>query len=267
MRFYFYLFVICSNFLLVHPEIVYGWTPGEFVFEIDYLKYQTSHFWNKNGKKMPAFNHFDQNQYSFYLEYNPSRNDVVSWQGAYNRIEESVNGRTLGFSDSELIWKHYVYSCHSKYAALELRGIIPIGYSYKPGLRYGRPGIQLSGIFLQYLHPFGHQLWYQTRLGFRTYQGFPSDQIRADVIAGYEVAQNLQIIAATYLDYGLFNGTFRADRNMIAFDPNYRLLQAEMHALYYLNRWSYCAVGYFRHLWGNNVGTGGGWFGSLGVHF
>ncbi len=229
--------------------------------------YNTSHFWNKHGKRLPAFNDFHKRTYSVLAEYGLTAKDTIGLQDAYGHIKESLNSNTMGFADAELSWKHLFHQCGPDQFIAKIAAIIPVAHIYKPGLRYGRFGVEIDCI---YLHRFAYRErcgWCQAQLGYRYYQGFPSDQIVVDCSAGYHLFPCFQLVVDGCLEYGTFNGKFHVSKNMILFDPNFRLFKLEIQGILRVYRALHASIGYYRHMWGNNVGTGGGAFATAYVLF
>lgn len=233
---------------------------GGFYCSTHYSTYNTSHFWNKNGKKLPSYNDFHKKTYHAYSEYGLTSLDTLGIWGSYSRIEESVNGRTIGFADFEINWRHLWCQYNGHNFATQVIAIVPAESTYKPGLRYGRYGGEISLLYLREFDFYHRGAWCETRLGYRTYDGFPSDQIRADLMVGYQLFSRLEIMAEAFLDFGLFNGDFYVNQNVILYNPNYRLLKLQVEGYLTLTDFAYINVGYFQHVWGENIGTGGGLF-------
>lgn len=245
-----------------HHTTAFIGQPGEIDCLLSYSHYDTDHFWNKHGKKLPTHNHFRRQAYTLYAEYALRCEDSFTFDGGYDVIRESLNGPTLGLEDFELGWKHMVYSTDTAALTTQITALIPGGVK-RSSLRYGQWGIQAE---LLYSDQYGDG-WYDLGLGYRYYQGFPSDQIVADAAVGYDFSRCLQFIAALQLEYGLFNGQARKNFNNIVFNPNYRLLNGQIECDYRLMRHVTLVAGGFTHLWGNNVGSGGGFFGGAWIDF
>ena len=95
--------------------------------------------------------------------------------------------------------------------------------------------------------------------GYRVYSGFPSDQIRAylDLFYNYG-SRKWYLWLQGKLEYGVFNGKRKEHFNQILFNPNYRLFKGAIRFVGFVTPSLYIEGGYFQHLWGENVGTGGG---------
>jgi hypothetical protein len=234
---------------------------------IGYQNYHTSHFWNKSGKKRKAYNRFHENQYSFYAQYGLTPLDTIGLTGSFDRIQESMNGRLLGWTDFELDWKH-LFQCvpHGQFF-MQVIAILPSKTVFQPAVRYGRFGGEFALHYRKVLCIQEQRCWFELKGGYRTYQGFPSDQLRAYLRVAYNPYKPVDLIASSYLEYGVFNGNRKINQSLVAFSANYRLLRIQLEAVaYFLDRFS-VAGGYFWHVWGENVGTGGGAFANASVRF
>lgn len=240
---------------------------GHLFLSGTYWNYHSHTFWNKNGKKRDAFNTFEKNEFSLYAAYGLTRCDTLWVNGGWARIEESLNGRVFGFSDIEIGWKHLLGRVKGHLLTAEIVGIVPAESEFKPGLRYGRFGGEANlligkGFCLNELPGS-----YNVRLGYRVYEGFPSDQFRCDGAVHWKPFRCIRISAILGLEYGVFNGHSRVDQSFFLFNPNYRLLRGEIYTTLSLYKGASAFVGYRQHLWGENVGTHGGALGGLQVQF
>lgn len=104
-------------------------------------------------------------------------------------------------------------------------------------------------------------------IGYRKYEGFPSDQLRAQAMVNFFLFSRLQITGSSHLEYGLFNGSSRTDESLFLLNPNYRLLRSQIDVVLCLYKGASIFVGYHRHLWGRNVGTEGGMYGGTQIQF
>jgi hypothetical protein len=239
---------------------------GEFVASLDYLAYKTDHFWNRKGKRLPTYNDFRAQTEAANLKYGlTSRDTLIGW-AAYSCIDESMNGKTIGFQDVEIGWRH-AFSCWKAFEiSSQVLLLIPVGKA-KDSLRYGRFGSEFDLHAIQYFQFNQHPGWVESLVGYRLYSGFPSDQIRANIRIGYDLLSWLQASGGLHLDYGVFNGTKPFSGPSILLEPNYRLLKVECESLVQITSMFYLRGGYFHHIWGENVGTGSGWYGGLLLDF
>ncbi|MFQ5729872.1 MAG: hypothetical protein ACE5GN_05890, partial [Waddliaceae bacterium] len=202
-----------------------------------------------------------------YAEHGFTCNDTISIRGSWARIDESINGRTFGFEDVEVGWKHCLGTKLGHLFSVELLGIVPVETVHKPGLRYGEYGGECNLLFSR-----GFAFWdrcasYDLRVGYRVYAGFPSDQVRVNGALNFFPFSRLMITASGHLEYGLFNGGSRTDESLFLLNPNYRLFRGQIEATACIYKGLSAFIGYQRHLWGRNVGTEGGIYGGAQVQF
>lgn len=220
--------------------------------------YSTDHFWNKHGKKLPTYNHFKKTSIHAFLEYDHSPIDSFGLYIAFSHIKESINSHTHDFNDIEFSWMHQLYQTETSCYAIQVTGVIPAEHEFQPELSYGNFGVELSGFYANHFTFKNNPGCLELALRYRTYQGFPSDLIRADIVVSYDLSRRLYINAGAYLDYGLFNGKHRDNTNIVLLNPNYRLLSTQVQAVFRFFDQLTVGLGYFHHIWGNNVGTGNG---------
>src|SRR5262249_47998950 len=134
-------------------------------------------------------------------------------------------------------------------------------------IRYGKGGVEVDLLYSSRFQFRQRSGWYDLLLGYRHYQGFPSDQIRSSGAIGYIFSSYIQTIATLELDYVGFNGKAEKNLNNIVFHPNYRLLTGKLEAVIRLFSPFSVSLGGYQHLWGQNVGAGGGFFCGLWTDF
>ena len=221
--------------------------------------YSTDHFWNKHGKKQPTYNHFKQQSYLLYVEYAIQPCDSLSLNGGFTQVQESLHGHQRGIEDIQIGWKHQFSGSDTSALTGKLTGIVPVG-DKKCAVRYGKAGLQLALLYSQLFWLQQYCGWCDFDLGYRWYQGFPSDQIRADLALGVVVHPGIWLVASSQLDYGLFNGQSRGNINNIVLNSNYRRLQGKLECVFNLLTHLSVSLGGYVHFWGQNVGSGGGYF-------
>lgn len=254
---------ICS--VMLCAETAYMLPQGKFFFCSEYQHYKTDHFWNHKGSKKDSFSDFDMNSYRARLAYGLSCKDTISLKGAYIRIDEKLNGRTLGMDDLELSWKRHFGCWNGKLISAQLTTIIPMGDKKQP-VRYGSWGAEAAILMSKPWSYHSFCGWIDSSLAYRWYEGFPSDQIRASFIFGTQL-NRWTLVNSNFIDYGLWNGKKQIGHSMIRKSANYRLWKTQLELRYQICRWLCLSGGYFQHLWGRNVGTGGGYFGNFSFCF
>ena len=240
---------------------------GETAGRGTFWSYSASRFWDSSGRSQSAYNDFEIKEYIFSFAYGLTRCDTLSVRGGWARVEESMNGRVFGFEDCEIGWKHSLGEKWGHLMAVELVGILPVEDTYKPGVRYGEYGAEINLLMSSGFELYNRRGSYDLRAGYRAYAGFPSDQIRADGSVLFMPWPKVMLTASGHLEYGLFTGHSRTDASLFLLNPNYRLLRAQVEATFCLFKRVSPFVGYQRHVWGRNVGTGGGLYGGLQAKF
>lgn len=242
-----------------HHTTAYIGTPGESDTLLSYSRYTTNHFWNKHGKLLPTHNEFKRQSILLYSEYALNAQNSLSINGGYSLVEESLDGNSRGVEDIELGWKYLLLDGCTSALTSQIIAIIPCGEK-KTSIRYGKAGIQASLLYSDLFELWDRCGWYDLDLGYRFYSGFPADQIRSSAAVGYNIASCVTLIGTMELEYGVGNGKSEGNRNNIVFHPNYRLLKAKIECVINLFPHVAVTVGGFGHLWGQNVGEGGGFF-------
>lgn len=240
---------------------------GRAYVSLTYWNYESDHFWNSNGDKRDAFNEFEKDAISLYAQYGLTRCDTLLLEGGWARVEESLDGKAFGFEDVEIGWKHFFGTKWGHLISAQIIGIIPSETEYKPGLRYGEFGAEVDLLASRGLRLLGCRGSYDINLGYRYYNGFPSDQVRAYYGINLFPINRLLLTAALDLEYGVFNGKSKRNTSFFLYNPNYRLLKGLVEAELCVCKGASLILGYRQHLWGRNVGTGGGGYGGLSYQF
>lgn len=230
-----------------------------------YWYHETHNFWNKNGDKRSSYSNFERKEFDGFIDYGVTDWDTLRVRGQWVRIEEDLDGRRMGFEEFQVSWKHYLCCYMGHHVSARLMAIIPAETDYKPPLRYGEYGGELSILASNNFTFCDRCGWYDLHLGYRAYSGFPSDQIRADVRAEYPLFWKINIAASGHLEYGLWNGRDKKNKSLIWLNSKYRLFKGRVEANMCLCDCASVTVGYTRHLWGRDVGTGGGVY--TGIRF
>lgn len=241
--------------------------PPSTFYGLSYFSYyKTDHFWNKHGKKLPTFNKFNRKTYRVDMEYDINCHHAVFIKGGYTMVDEELNGRSRGIEDPEASWQTLLYGNDYSAFSGKATAIIPVGPK-KSCIRYGKFGGEIKLLYSRMFEFLQHGWWYDLGLAYRMYSGFPSDQIRADASLGCSLTPYLWVISITRFDYGLFNGDGSANRNNICFNPNYRLLETQVEGILEVYQHILLTIGGFFHLWGENIGAGGGFYSGAWIIF
>lgn len=263
------LYTLLIGIFLTHSKAHAGaFVLGEHVFWVsaEYLLYKTDHYWNKQGHKHPSFNRIKENQIDFQVEYGLTSFDTLTAWTAFGYIHETLNGLVKGLKDVEVSWRHLALNRGPHALFAQTTFIIPSG-GEQANLRYGRFGVEAQLFYSRVFDINNCCAWFDSGIGYRFYFGFPSDQIRAHCYIGYHILPRVFLIAELDLDYGVFNGRKEPSQAFILLNSNYRLLQGQLEAVVRVYKHACITAKYFWHLWGENVGTGGGFQAGVSVEF
>ena len=238
----------------------------EFSFILDYFSYDTDHFWNKDGDRKKAFNSLNQKQVNAYVEFGITDYDTIGIYGNYTQNIEEMNGNKRGIGDFELCWKHLFWSREGHYISSRVLVIVPTGPK-KTTIRYGEAGVEFDIHYQRDLCILNRSAWFEVMGGYRAYSGFPSDQIRGHAVFGYQPFSNFTFIGELQLDYGVYNGENTFHGPILYLAPQYRLLTGQVQCVYNILECLSIFAGYSQNLWGENIGTGGGWFGGISLDY
>jgi hypothetical protein len=229
---------------------------------VHYTHYQTDHFWNREGQRRKAYNQLQQDGVDIYAQYGLSCQDTLGLYAYYVRNNEQLNWNSTGVGDLELHWKHFLGSVSVHAFSSRLIAIVPVGKK-KTTVRYGEWGVE-ADLHCQRNFTFHNRSgWYELLAGYRYYGGFPSDQVKISIVAGYQPFPLLKVIGRLYLNWGVLNGKEERHGPVLTLPPRYRLLTSELHVVFCLAKWISGFAGFFQHLWGENIGTGGGFFAGI----
>lgn len=257
--FLFFPFLLHSISVQPHHKTAFIGAPGEIDFLLTYSNYATKHFWNKHGKKLPTYNRFDRDAYLLYSDYAFNDANKFTLNAGFAHVTESLNGNSSAFEDVEASWQHLLYAPKEAALSAEVVGIIPVG-NRKSSIRYGRWGVQANVLYSKYFCICTKTAWYDLLLGYRYYDGFVSDQLRASTAVGTFITDSLQLIASSQLEWGLSKGRSSLYDNNVVFNPMYRLVRVKLEANWRLYKYISLSGGGYWHAYGRNVGAGGGFF-------
>jgi len=227
--------------------------------QVGFVDFKTNHIWNRNGKKISTYSDFHLRAIPVYLDTYITTIDCLSINSAYIWIEEELNGTSRGIADSELTWTHFFYLDKINTVSFQTTAIIPSGKQIY-NLRYGKWGGQFDILYSRVQKIKCQTLFFDSIIGYRFYKGFPSDQVRGYLSCGSYVFKNIYLDGSLNFQYGLFNGKSKFNYPLYLLNPNYRLLRADLKAAYCFYNQFYLSAGVFKHLWGQNVATGSGYF-------
>lgn len=239
----------------------------EKYFSAKYLYYDTSHFWDRCGDHQKTFDSCKIQELEFEASYGITSGDTLAFRGAYGYIEEELDGTTCGFNDFQLSWSHLWLSHQSVNYGTRITGIVPVDPNYAPCLRYGKYGLEGSIFFSQYTKIYNTCAHVYGDVGYRWYEGFPSDQLRNKIGVTFCFGNCFSFDLNSQVDFGMFNGKNRLDQSLVWMNPNYRLWKGEAEAKFQIYKNIRLSIGYFQHFLGQNVGSGGGVFSRASICF
>lgn len=202
----------------------------------------------------------------FYAEYALNSTNSFTLNGGFSSVQEEMNGDSGGITDFELGWKHQLYETTTSALTADLTAIIPTSSRDAP-VRYGRGGVELALLYSKILKLRTICGWYDFALGYRWYDGYPSDQLRSLLALGVFVTPKVRLIVTNELEYGLFNGKPQYEVSNIIFNPNYRLYMVKVECVFRIVKHTFASIGAYKHVWGQNVGSGGGYYGGVWLVF
>ncbi|MBN9377741.1 MAG: hypothetical protein J0H93_05145 [Chlamydiales bacterium] len=241
--------------------------PAHTFYGLSYYSYyHTKHFWDSQGKRLPSFNPFTRKSYRLDMEYTLSSSQSVFVKGGYTMVEERLNGNSRGIEDPEASWQTLLYADTRSALSGKLTLIIPVGPK-KSCVRFGQWGGEIKVLYSKIFDHWKIPFWIDMGLGYRLYGGFPSDQIRASLSIGWKGTARFWLISSSQLYYGVGNGKKDANQNNICFHPNFRLLTSQVQAIYQMFDCLAFNIGGYLHLWGENIGAGGGFYAGSWILF
>lgn len=234
--------------------------------------YKTSHYFDSNGDKKERGGTFTKFEINPYFEYGLTQEDTIVLNVFYDWLKDDQGYQSFtndGFSDLEVGWRRLLWTDGSQVVSCQITAIVPLGYDIEdnPRLGYGRYGFEGAvqyGTSFMFLERYG---FLDFAIGPRIYIGYPSDQVRAKLTAGYDLFQVFQLIAGTELHWGIGNGSEKTIGQNVTLNPDYKLLKLSISGRFRLtSHLSFVLTGY-SHAWGEDTGAGGGWYGSFWISY
>lgn len=246
----------------------WGQQKGHFFYSLQPYYYSTDQYYDEKSDLHHRGGTFTKSELNLYMEYGLTERDTLTVNTFYNWLTDDASGRTLktqGFTDQEIGWQHRIFRSDNGIAAIHGMVIIPAGYSIDddPRLGYDRFGAEANLLYGQSFKLSDKYGFTDLRLGYRDYSGYPSSQIRANAVVGYDIFTRWQLLASGELQYGLKNGHEKQLGENLQAQPNYRLLKMSLAARFRINERYSLVVGGYQHVWGEETGGGGGGYVSL----
>ncbi|MEJ5299541.1 MAG: hypothetical protein WHS38_00960 [Thermodesulforhabdaceae bacterium] len=245
---------------------------GSFFFSTILYYYKTNHYFDSNGNERKRGGTFTKVELNPYLEYGLTSTDTLVLNVFYDWLDDDQGIKSAtndGLTDLEAGWRHLLWTDGTQVVSSQLMVVVPLGYDIEDNPRLGYGRYALEGL-LQY----GTSFRFLDRYGFidlaggpRFYIGYPSDQIRAKLSAGYDVLDFLQLIGGAELHWGLGNGSTKYIGENITLTPDYKLLKLSVSGRFRLSSHLSFVVTAYSHAWGEDTGAGGGLYGSFWVSY
>lgn len=225
--------------------------------------YTTDRFFDEDGARRQRDGRFHKFETNLYVEYGiTSRYTAVAnvfLTHLRDHFAGSENTET-GIGDIEIGVRRSLWNWERSVTSVQLLAIAPTGYDIDrtPRLGYGRAGTEISLAYGRSFDLRGSSGFLESKLGFRAYFGYPSEQLRARLSLGYDLWRFVGLLSSLELHYGLGNGSNKNVGGNVLLQPNYRLLKLSAGPRFRLaERWSLNVEG-IHHLWGEETGAGGG---------
>ncbi|GAB6065674.1 hypothetical protein JCM9492_07660 [Aquifex pyrophilus] len=235
---------------------------GELFTAITGRYYTADKYFDEDGDKKPIGCTFKKRELELYGEYGLTPKTTLTFKLPYQELE-CGSSKTTGVADLEL---GFIRNLKSERGSLSLYGvaIIPTGYSIKDDLRlgYGRVGLE-GGILYGRGFSWG---FVDSGIGYRYYFGYPSSQVRAYILGGYDVLRELQIIFLLDAQIGLGDGDKKRVGKNITLEPDYKLIQIYAGPRLRFGTFS-INVGFQRVIFGRKTGDGTGYYIGLWKSF
>lgn len=248
------IFILCLALILrlyLHAIPTDSYVGGQYAY------YSANNLWTHSGANLPAHNEFMQHDCKGYGGFDFNLESCIWAQGGFASVRQQVNPDRQGFEDFNLGYYRAVVQTPDSSYGYGLQANIP-GGEPRAALRYGA----WAGEFYVNYQNYIRCAHYSFDLGYRVYSKNVSDAIRAAFRVDWPFTRRIQLTAQGDLDFALFNGKKKFYDNRMAFNPNTRLFKAKVLGVYQITNMFYINAGYFKHVWGQNVGSGGGVFGG-----
>ncbi len=250
----------------------WGQKKGKVFLSVQTYYYESSKYYTESGNLKHRGGTFRKLELNPYMEWGITNKDTLILNLFYDWLSDDVMGHiheTHGFADAEIGWQRRIFAGDNQVFSIQGLVICPMGYSIKdnPRLGYKRWGGEIGVLYGRSFKVLDRLGFIDMAVGYRWYYGYPSSQIRPRMVLGYDVTKRLQILGEGKLEFGLKDGTERnLGHNLIA-QPNYRLLKLSLGVNYRItDSWS-ILIAFYRHVWGEETGGGGGAYGSLWLQF
>lgn len=268
LKFFFLLLAVSLEAYCIQPYHQTAFIAPEGAVDLlfSYSTYSADHFRNKEGKRLPTYNKFFSHNYQAYAEYAFNNENSFTLNGGYTFGKTALNGNKFGWNELELGCKHLIWG--SEDSALTIQGIAIIPcMKHKALITYGQWGAEAGLLYSRFF--WDCFAWYDLGAAYRWYEGFPSDQIRANASLGINFNPTFSLIGSCFVEYGVYNGKDGNAKNHILLNPNYRLIRAQAEIRFSPLIFPYLTVtvGGFSHIFERQISLGSGFVGGLWLDF
>ncbi|WP_437560495.1 hypothetical protein [Acidithiobacillus sulfuriphilus] len=234
--------------------------PGRWFIAPQISYYTTDHYWNKDGasQSLGSYGPFIKKEVSVYGEYGWDRDNTITFKTAIDALQQNNPGRGLqqsgGFTGFDIGMIHNVLLSGPYALSVYGQMLLPNGQrpaQHVPLVGYGRFGLEGGVLFGGYFNA----VFFDTGLGYRAYIGYPSNQVRAYVTTGVNLASSWQGLISAYGDFGTNSGATFSSGNVIL-QPYYQLVQVSVGVRYRLISGFSVVPNVTLPVWGRNTGQG-----------
>lgn len=242
----------------------WGRKKGEFFAAPQIYYYTADHYWDKEGDRKSIGCTFKKLETAIYAEWGLSQELTLTLRVPYQHLECGEK-HTDGISDIEAGLIKRLKQSSRGVLSLQATAIIPTGYSISRELRLGYNRFGLEGMLLG---GYGfNRAFAEAGIGYRYYQGYPSDQIRGYARIGLKPDRKIIIMNTIDIQYGVNNGERKKVGKNITLEPYYRLIQNDFSLVFRITPRISVNLGVIKALWGRNTGDGINFYGQLWFTF
>jgi len=240
-----------------------AWTrdPGSCLVTPKIYAYQATKYWDAAGGEHDLASPYQKSEINIYGEYGLTKDNMLVIQTAYDNINDGSAVKS-GLADSEIGIVQKIRSYDDAVVSLKGSLIVPSGYSTTstPLIGYGEIGAEIGLLY--------GRSWLggyiDSALGFRKYNGAPSDQLRGNALLGVEINKKIRLKNNLELIWGLGNGrTILVQEKVQTTDS--QLLQLDLALEFDVNNRTTVTFGFNKALAGRNTGIGNSYY--LGLNY
>ncbi len=224
--------------------------------------YNTGDSFDLRGNRVDFTNdgHFFKYELNLYVEYGVLDRLSLIGNFFFNHLvfeNDFVRNVNTGFPYQEVGVRYQFFDM----PAMSFQALVGIPTSSADG----RPALsnnQFDYDFTYYIGNeyewFGVNGFWEMGLGYRVRTGNPSDELRWYATLGVILNDQWDLLFQAEGIHGLGNGKRQFNRENVLLNLDFQLVKLRMSGLYHINENWALQVGPVLHLWGNNVGAGGG---------